>query len=405
MRCVETFKRNIDKTLGAVAPEPEVLWERSGATVENRQVEPGRSENIPIFPDSYIRRMEVVGDPVDIIDHGERTGVKVHYMIEMSTGITRNTVVYLPLPEIMEAARVAIHMDTPWFTGEEGHNDRIAATFMKETGQPVIMVGPENMEQHKSGLYIVKHLGEVATDASKVSLALAAQDSMQVASELAERHSLSRLFIQVGESRAANMAAAKHPHAEGLDIQNVYYDITDPTIAENIRHDWRNLIRLPLFPISELANIAPVGVDMLLHGNLRKEKGTLPTRAQYMGAAILGTGPALFGGEAGEFPAYLPSDTPIHFSNFTRNPLAEHKKWRGKYGHAQFAGVNLSAAHLGLAYSSVQRHVIERINRFLFEYECVGAIPENLHMIDYRRVHLRDDQRYLGRHEHMPEVA
>jgi len=405
MKCVETLKRGIDKTLGAVAPEPQELWERGGAVIESRQVEPGRNENIPTFPGSRIHHLEQIGGLIDIIEHDKRIGTKVHYLVEMSTGITRNAVAYLPSPEIMEVARVTIHMDTPWFTGEEGHNDGIATDFMKDTGQPVIMIGPENMEQHRSGLYIVKHLAEVATDASKVSLALAAQDSMQIAAELAERYSLSRLFVQVGESRAANMAAAKHPHADDLDIQNIYYDITDPTIAENIRHDRTNLLRVPLFPASEITNIAPVAVDMLLHGNLRKEKGTLPTRAQYLGAAILGTGPALFGGEAGEFPVYLPASTPVHFSNFTRNPLAEHKKWRQKFAHTQSAGVNLHAAHLGLAYSSVRRHVSERINRFLFEYECVGAIPENLHMIDYRRVHLRDDQRYLDKHEHMPDVA
>lgn len=405
MRCVETFKRGIDKTLGAVAPEPTVLWERAGVNMETTTVEPGRSVDIPFFPKSRIDKRPVALSSVDIIENGRRIGEKTTYSIEMTTGISRNVIVYLPTPEVLEAARVTIHMDTPWFTGEEGHNDGIAIDFMKTTGQPVIMIGPENMEQHRSGLYIVKHLAEVATDASKVSLALAAQDSMQIAGELAELHGLARLFVQVGESRAANMAAAKHPHAANLDIQNVYYDITDPTIAENIRHDPRNLVRVPFFPISEVANIAPVGVDMLLHGNLLKEKGTFPTRAQYLGAAVLGTGPALFGGEAGEFPAYLPSDVPVHFSNFTRNPLAEHKKWRQKFGHTQSAGVNLHAAHLGLAYSSVRRHVSERINRFLFEYECVGAIPENLPMIDYRRVHLRDDQRFLDGHEHMPDVA
>ena len=78
------------------------------------------------------------------------------------------------------------------------------------------------------------------------------------------------------------------------------------------------------------------------------------------------------------------------------------KNSRELYAHTQFAGVNLKGAHLGLVYSSVQRHVIERINRFIAEYNRVGQTQLDM---DLYRVHLTDDQSKIGSNEHMPKVA
>ena len=191
------------------------------------------------------------------------------------------------------------------------------------------MIGPENINKHESGLYIAKNLGEVATETSQISLALAAQDSMQIAAELAgmEEYNLPRMFIEVGESRAGMIAPAKEPHAKNLDIQNVYYDLTDPNIAENIRKDKRNLINLPLFLLGLAADMPPVALDLMRRGSLTRERGTLMSKAEYLGAAVLGTLPALLSGEAGESPKFLPSRMPVHLASFKRNPLSNHEEF------------------------------------------------------------------------------
>lgn len=390
----------LGNVLDKVAPHPTELWERGGATIETQSID-GRSVDVPIFYKSHLKPFED-GVFEEIHYKGEHIGSRVHYRIEMSTGISRDVVVYLPLPEKLEQASVTIHMDTPWMTGAEGHNDKIAEAFMQHTGQPVIMVGPENMNQHKSGLYVVKNLAKVATEASQVSLALAGQDSMQIVAALCGQLGLPRKLIQVGESRAAMMAGAKQPHEAELGLETVYNDITDPCISENIRNDLSNVVRLPLFVPIEAMNLLPVGVDLARRGSLHREKGTVPMSARYMAAAILGTGPAIFSGEAGEFPAFLSKSDAVHLVNFQYNHVAHHEKWREKYAHTQFAGVNLKGAHLGLAYSSVQRHVIERINRYIEELNAKGG---DSNVVDFKRVHLTDDQSTLGKHEHMPEVA
>ncbi len=274
---------------------------------------------------------------------------------------------------------------------------------MHHTHQPVILVGPENIQKHTDGVYVIKNLGAVATETSQISLALAAQDSMQIAAEIAGIHELSRLFVQVGESRAAMLAPAKELHAPGLDIQNIYYDLTDPCVPENLRNDpVRNLVRLAEFLPNEFLHTLPVGVDLLRRGSLKRLLGTIPLNMEYMAPSLLGTSRAIGSGEAGEFPVLLPNDTFTHILNFRYNPVAGHRVWREKYDHTEFAGVDLNGAHLGLAYSSVQRHVIERINRLLYELYTVGG---DIARVDKRRVHYTDDKRYIGKHEHMPSVA
>ncbi len=387
-----------------VAPSPDNLWLRGGAVMEDRQIDSERIESVPIFYDSKIDSYEPIGEPVEIINKGLRVGTKQHYRFEMTTGITRDAVVYLPLADKQEEMQFTIHMDTPWMTGEDGHNNRIARAFMQHTSQPVIMVGPENITRYKDTLHVAKNLGAVAMDTSKISLALAAQDSMQIAAVLADIQSLPRQLIEVGESRGAMIAPAKHPHGEGLGLQNVYYDLTDPNLAKNAMRDWRSVRDIPLFLGGIALDLPSVGVDLMMRGDLFSEAGTVPMRARYMAAAIMGTGPAVLSGEAGRFPAYLPSNIPVNLISFRRNPLSHHGEFRKLFAHTQFAGANLKGAHLGLAYSSVQRHVIERINNFIHEYNCAGGSPETIVNMDFKRVHLLGDQRFLGPGESAPKV-
>lgn len=401
MKCVDTIAEQI---LRPVSPEPVELWERSNADIGYISVDDDRPEAIAAtYPKSRIHMLISIGEPEEVAPKGELVGYKQRYSVEMTTGITRDVVVYIPLPKDMEQSQVTIHMDTPWMTGVDGHNDKISEAFMHHTHQPVILVGPEKIQKHADGLYVVKNLGAVAAETSQISLALAAQDSMQIAAEIAETHKLSRLFVQVGESRAAMLAPAKEIHAEGLNIQNIYYDLTDPTVPENLRVDpARNLMRLAEFLPNEFLHTLPVGVDLARRGTLRRLLGTIPLNLEYMIPSLLGTSRAIGSGEAGEFPALLPDDKFTHILNFRYNPVAGHKIWREKYQHTQFAGVDLNGAHLGLAYSSVQRHVIDRINRLLYELYVAGG---DISRVDKRRVHYTDDKRYLDRREHMPDVA
>lgn len=393
------------KILEPVSPDPLELWEKSGATIDQVEIEPGRTEFAPTYDKSVSRilRIEHIGDCEDVVARGETIGSKQRFLVEMSTGISHQAAIYFPTQQHLDMSQVTIHMDTPWMTGVGGHNDKIAEAFMHYTHQPVVLVGPEEMRKHENGLYVAKNLGSVATEASQISLALAAQDSMQIAAEITEMYGVSRMFVQVGESRAGMLAPAKELHAANLDIKNIYYDLTDPSVPDNLTDDAvNNIIRLLEFMPNEMLHILPVGIDLARRKSLHRLLGTIPLNAEYMAASLFGTSRAIGSGEAGEFPKLLGSSAAVHVANFKHNPLAQHARWREKYRHTKFAGVDLEGSHLGLAYSSVQRHVIERINRLLYELYLAGGDESK---VDFRRVHLTDDKKYLDKNEHMPAVA
>lgn len=394
--------RFVKNTVGNVIPEPEDVWQRSGATMKDVEIDSARIESVPFFYDSRINSHQLLAEPVEVERKGIMTGAKYSYRFEMTTGISHDVALYLPTAEKQADMQFTVHMDAPFLTGVDGHNDRIAEAFMNHTDQPTILVGPEMISKHKDGLYIIKNLGRVAADSSQISLALAAQDSMQIAALLAELHVLPRQLIQVGESRAADIAPGKQPHSAGLDLSNVYYDLTDPSVAEHIKNKKRHALDYPLFIAGCATDMIPVGIDLLRQGSLQRERGTVPLKAEYLGAAALGTLRAFLGGEAGKFPAWLPADTPVHIANFKNNSLADHEIWRRKYRHTQLAAVNLNGAHLSLAHSAVQRHVIERINRYIDEYNCAGQVFDNM---DFRRVHLKDDDRYIAFEQRLAAAA
>ena len=394
------LSRKIQDVAKMAIPDPEDSWERGNADMKTIQTKDGHNIEVPVF-DSSIDTVSYVG--CESVEQEDGSELKIHhYEVVTESGYMRHVKVLLPSPVELDEAECTIHMDTPYFTGEKGHNERVAAHLTYNTKQPTVLVGPEEIPEHSSGLYIVKNLAKVATDTSSISLAQTAADSVAILDAMMELHpELPRDVIVVGESRAAMLAPAKHEAAKKLGINNKYYDITDPCQPEHVFTSVKHVINLARFLPTELIHAAPVGADMLVHGSLKKERKTVPMRAQYFGAAVLGTAPALLNGEAGRLPYMLPDDIPVHLASFKSNPIAYHEKWREMYADSLFAGVNLHGAHLGLAYSSVLEHLEVRIKRYVYERKVSGKDE----YIDYRRVHLKDDKKYLGPNEHMLDVA
>ncbi|MCB9819734.1 hypothetical protein H6796_00290 [Candidatus Nomurabacteria bacterium] len=392
--------RRVTNQLRSFFPEPHELWERGGATIEEVKIDNERYANVPFFNNISIDHIDEIGREL-IYNKGKLRGQAVRSLVTMTDGIERATTTYLPTKYSLDNTQFTVHMDTPWLTGDKGHNDEIARRVMAQTGLPLVLVGPEEFSGHRDARYVLRNMAAVAMDSGRVSLARAAQDSMYIAADQVDKFNLPNLVVEIGESRGAMMAGAKHPHAESTGVQPVYYDITDPCLADGIASDPRVAMNVLRFPIQEMTHILPVGVDLALKNRLHTQAGTVPLRAKYLAQAILGTGPAVLSGEAGEFPAFLPANTPVHLTNFRSNPVAHHSRWREKYQHTMFAGVNLKGAHLGLAYDSVARHLIMRIERLRDEMMGAGK----LEYVDYRRVHLRDDQACIGSNEHMPRIA
>ncbi len=388
--------------LDMIAPRPEELWERSASEIQTREIDEGRTANVAYF-NSKLDKPELVGNRKELVALGgdALTGWRHSYEMHMTKGITREAAAYIP--HDIERMVATIHMDTPWFTGMEGHMDAVAEYLMEVTGQAVVLVGPERLkDMNGDDASTVTKLFHQAVGSSEVSLALAAQDSVTIVDFLVQKHGLPRQLIEVGPSRGAMLAPGKHQHALDSELQPVYYDLSDPCIAENIRDDWRNIYRLPMFPIREAPQLVPVALDAIRRRRIHREMATFALPKDGITAALLGTGPAIFSGEAGEFPAQLPAGTPVHLLNLSRNPLGHNDLWHEKYDHTLYASVSLDTAHFGLGYGSIEEHIARRINRWVNEYFTAS---EDVAKINYKRVHLTDDDAQLGPDEHMPDVA
>ncbi len=112
MKCTDVIA---DRILRPVSPDPIELWEGSNADISSVRVDDDRPEAIAAtYPKSRIGKLILTGDREEIAPKGELIGYRQRYYIEMTTGITREAVVYIPLPKDMEQSQVTIHMDTPW---------------------------------------------------------------------------------------------------------------------------------------------------------------------------------------------------------------------------------------------------------------------------------------------------
>lgn len=366
-----------------IAPHHEALWQAAGATHDEIEINPGHYEIVPFFDTT----VQSVSDPqADFLRNGRRDpiGTRFRHTVTTTTGAPREANVYIPAPDIDQQHPFMVHMDTAWFTGVEGHNDDVAKRFMKEIGAPVVLVGPEYSGKKDS----IMQLGATALGSLKVSQARLAQESMAIGAALADQYGLATNVVKVGESRGAMLAQAQWPYAKmhGLDI--VYMDITDPCLAKRILGSPQEVLSLARWPVNEGLSLANIGSKLVKDGSALRKLGTVSLNPHNLTGALLGTGRALFSGEAGGFPALVPHTVGVHMVSLKHNTMADHELWRQLYSnHPAFNQVVLRDAHLGLVDPSIPRHIIERIKKFGAEFL---RVDQQLSRMQYGNVHMKD---------------
>lgn len=378
----------------AIAPRHEDLWHRAGAKEEFVEIEPGHTEIVPFFDARVDQSRSVAHEPEPVLDRLHRqVGEMHHYDIVLEDGVDRSARVYLPQESDRSDSPFMIHMDTPWFTSTKGHNNRIAEIFMQEIGVPVVVVGPEYSTTQGRLPRELARLAQTAMGSTSISLSRSAEGSMAIASHLAAEHELPRSIVKVGESRGAMLAMGERPYAEANDLEILYYDVTDPCVAQRVLQQRGDVLKLARWPLKEAVGSLAVAAALLPHGGLTHKIGTVSTNPNFLVAAMMGVGPALLSGEAGEFPYRVPTDAGIHIVNFKRNTMADASVWREKFEmHENFELVELKGPHMGLAYPSVQRHVVERIKRFDEEFLRQGG---QLQAVDWQNVYTRKRSNHL----------
>lgn len=360
-------------------PDAEIAWKNKGATLELTEIDKGHMEVVPFFG----HRAEPLGLPSAedyLLANDKIIGERIHYDTLTSNGIDRAVRLYLPTNRRFD---FTIHMETPFMTSEVGHNDFIARELMERIGVPVILIGPEFSTNQGR---LVHELGRAAYftagELNGMSLAESAEAGMKIAALLCEEYDLPTLLVKVGESRAAMLAHAQGPYAKKAGLEIGYFDLTDPVAPEKVVKRLRDIAKVAMWPVTEIAACGPVAFDMLRTGAIRHQLGTLSGNPNEI-LALLGSAMYLLGDEASKTSRFVPDSAGFHEAYFKSNKISDPKKWQDHYQyHPLYGSVILRGGHFNLGFSSVLNHVSDRII-------CYGnQLEENgKNDIDWQQVH------------------
>lgn len=349
----------------AVLPTADVLHDRAALYWQDVEIGSGNMQRLPRFQ-GWVGDVETALDRRRLITDHDKHVVGVRYWDDIVTadGIDRGVTTYVPHDEIRSGYPFSLVMDTAWYTGLEGHNDKIAETFMKELGVSVVVVGPEFTAAHADEIGAEMKLGKLAAMCTGFSQMRSMEASAEIYETLRANKSYYGLesdVIGVGESRGAMGEQIRRLYMKLLGIDTVHSDITDPCVSKQALQSKGDVLELLQWPIREAMSAVAVGAALLRSGDLRRQIDTVPLTARYHLGALLGTGPALLSGEEGMFADYTPLDHPQHITNFKSNSMAHTDDRRSNYeNHNNTTIVELGGCHLGLAYPSVQRRIINR---------------------------------------------
>jgi hypothetical protein len=375
-------KNPAKKAYEIIAPLPEDLWERGGATMRKIEMDDGRHEEVPFF-DSLegLSWSDFEESKVGkIIDHkGQDIGEHYSYNVTTADGIDRTARIYIPRDGKRSYTDLYIHADTAWLTTITGHNDYAASSFVSRTGLPMVIVGAEHgTNKHP----YPRELGRVATtfrNSPTISLAKSAQSSQLITTVLQEKFDLPNKMIKTGESRGAMLAAGHFPYAKEYENTIPYVDITAPCIPERLLSEREDWMRLAKWPKSEILGTIALGLELAEKKILKRHMGTVALNPNFLLSNFTGVGPALFSGEAGRFAAWVPADivsSALYISTFKNDTVSRPDVWRQKYKDHEnvYIREHPNGSHMTLAHDEVLDTKAVRINMFQTIHNAVGGI-------------------------------
>ncbi len=383
------MNRILETVQNTIAPAPETLWERGGANMHKIEIDPGRYEDVPFF-DIEVTHRGTEYEELMLDELQRDVGRAVTRTYVTSDGIDRATRTFLPHER---HNMFVVQMTTPLTTSIDGHNTSgVAETIARELGVAVIVIGAEHSaRKHKFPFDFVR-LPQTVRQSLTISLAKTAQSGQLITSDICEEYMLPKKLIKTGESRAAMETDAEYVYAPLYGCEILYQDKTAACLPDRVFSEGSETGKLLQFPGSELVGAAYVTARVIKENKAGNYLGTLSLNPNFNISTLVGISPALATGEAGLYTRWLPKTAAGHHLTFDHDVASRPHRFAELYkNHPLMATITVNGSHATLAHTETLRHLIDRIGNFTEQYWLAS---KNLNNIDWKKVHLRDDDRY-----------
>lgn len=371
------MKNPINKLYDTILPDPQTLWDRGDANMEEIEIDEGRYVTVPFFDVDFEDKDVTELKPGRIIDHNsEDIGEYYGLRIQTPDGIDRAARYYRVDDERRSDSDMYIHIDTAWMTPITGHNDYVASRLASLTGLDVVVVGAEHSTNKHPYPCELLRLGKTAINATGISLAKSAQSSQAISAYIRDKYGLSSNMITTGESRGSMLAPAQYPYANEYKNNILYSDTTAPCVPERLFTNKEDPIRLAAWLGYEAVGGLILGAEILGQQAMKRRLGTVALNPNFITSNLIGVGPALFSGEFGKFASWVPRDAAMFYSTFKNDLFAKPEVLRRLYeDHANvYIRTHRSGTHATLANDKVIDAKSMRFNAFQTLHALGGGV-------------------------------
>ncbi|MDB5165572.1 MAG: hypothetical protein JWM00_462 [Candidatus Saccharibacteria bacterium] len=387
------MKNPVNKLYDTILPDPQTLWDRGDANMEEVEIDQGRYMNVPFFDIEIedVKRLK----PGRIIDHLERDIGEFHgFRVRTSDGIDRAARVYKLDDLHRSPSDMYLHADTAWTTPITGHNDYAISRLASQTGLDAVIVGAEHGTNKYPYPLELLRVGHTALRSTGISLAKSAQSSQLITTHLRDEYQgelgLSNNMLMTGESRGSMLAPAHYPYAKYYGNTILYSDTTAPCVPEKMFSEKADSLRLAAWLGYEAVGGLMLGMEIMGQQAFKRRLGTVALNPNFVVSNLIGVGPALFSGEFGKFADWVPRDAAMFYSTFKNDLFAKPDVLRRLYKDHEnvYIRTHKSGTHATLANDKVIDAKSMRFNAFQALYGAKGSAisPQELRAIYDMRV-------------------
>ena len=370
----------VERAYNTVMPGHENIWKRSGATMLEVEIEPGRIERIPhhdIGVDTIIphKPVEFTGE------NGRRIGRHIMHTVITSDGVDHSANLTIMDDRYRTSAPFFVSDSTALFTGVNGYAAVRDNEIAQRVGVDIVRTGADGSANLLGPLDFMR-VGATALRSRKSSLAKSAEADQAIVAKIAGMYSLPPVQYGIGDSQAGMRKLFAHYFAGRNGIDMAYMDVT--AICAPDKLNLKDLPEVGLWTGTELLGGAAIIALMLLEDEAEDITETISLNPNFITATIIGALPSLASGEAGASTRFVPSTAAGHFCHYGNDRLSHPERW------IELLSANEEIQHK-IVDKGIHAHLLRKIGRTqklgrIIRFDQEFKSHSSIHAINYKFV-------------------